>query len=137
MAKKPWVQKRDAVAEHKIETTTKKFADIPADATMLIATPKIVDDYIRQIPKGCSSSIFEMRRDLAAHFAAAYTCPVTSGIFVRIAAEAAWEENAQGKPLKDLCPFWRIIAPGSPQAKKLSFGTAWLIAMHQQEKIFM
>ncbi len=137
MAKKTWAQKRDACAEHKIETTAKKFADIPADATMLIPTPKIVDDYIRQIPKGSSSSIIQMRKDLAARFAAAYTCPVTSGIFVRIAAEAAWEEKEQGKPVKELCPFWRIIAPGSPQAKKLSFGTAWLLAMHQREKIFM
>ncbi len=120
--RKTWTEKFNTQTEPTIETIDKAFADMPAGCKMLIATPKIVDDYIRHIPLGQSSDLATMRRDLAAEYHADYTCPVTSGIFLRIVAEAAYESYQQGAPLEAITPFWRIIDEKSKTAKKLSFG---------------
>ena len=137
MAYKPktWQQKMHPKFSAKTEVTTKKFADIPAGATMFIATPMIVDAYIRSIPFGTFTSLQLMRKDLAAENNAEYSCPITSGIFLRIAAEAAWEEMEAGKSIDEVTPFWRIMDPKSPSAKKLSFGTEWLINQQKKEGI--
>ena len=109
---------KDAV----VEKVDKDFADIPAGHTMLIATPAIVAEYIKHISKGHTGTLQQMRKDLAAEYHAEYTCPITSGIFLRIVAEAAYEEYEKGKPLNKITPFWRMIDSKSPAAKKLTFG---------------
>jgi alkylated DNA nucleotide flippase Atl1 len=35
------------------------------------------------------------------------TCPLVTGIFLRIVAEAAEEERIAGKP--DITPYWRVL----------------------------
>lgn len=105
-----------------VKRTEKPFADIPENSLMLIATPQLVADYIREIPPGTFVDTPTIRRDLALTHGADHTCPVTTGIFLRIVAEAAFEEMLSGKPLEEITPFWRAIAPGSPTAKKLTFG---------------
>ena len=100
---------------------------------MLIATPKIVDAYIQQIPKGKTANLQTLRKDLAATFHAEYTCPVTTGIFLRIVAEKAYEDYESGK--KKITPFWRIINPNSAPAKKLSFGTDFIRSKRLAEGI--
>ena len=55
--KKSWQEKLHLDREVEIEVTTKRFADIPPGARMLIATPLIVDKNIRKIPKGHFSDI--------------------------------------------------------------------------------
>lgn len=120
--KKSWTDKMKTTAEYKIERTDKSFADIPEGSKMLIATPKIVEDYLKHIPEGTHTSLQQMRKDLAAEYGAEYTCPVTSGIFLRIVAEHAYEEYQAGKPLNKIAPFWRMIDKKTPSAKKLSFG---------------
>ena len=135
--KRTWQQKLHPGFPDKVETTVKDFADIPAGATMFIATPEIVDQYIRNIPEGTFTTLQQMRRDLAATHNAQYCCPVTSGIFLRIVAEAAYEAFCSGTPLKNITPFWRMIAPTSPTAKKLSFGTALLLDRQKEEGIMI
>lgn len=131
--RKTWAEKMKPGHSPKVEVTEKDFADIPAGSTMFIATPEIVDDYVRHIPEGHTTDIRQMRKDLAAANHAEYTCPVTSGIFLRIVAEKAWEDLQQGKPAKDVTPFWRIIDTKSPTAKKLTFGTAFLAQQRAKE----
>ena len=48
-----------------------------------------------------------MRGKLAADFAADVTCPLTTGIFVRIVAEAAEEDRLNGR--QKVTPYWRVI----------------------------
>ena len=90
-----------------------KVVQIPArmsrfgKGTMLIPTPLLVDEMIRQVPKGKLITASELRRKLAKDFAADVTCPLTTGIFVRIAAEAAEEDRANGK--RRVTPYWRLI----------------------------
>ncbi|MCC5928875.1 MAG: hypothetical protein JJU28_06490 [Cyclobacteriaceae bacterium] len=62
-----------------------------------------------------------------------YTCPVTTGIFLRIVAEAAYEELQNGKNQEEIIPFWRVIDPKSALAKKLSFGQELLLEMREKE----
>lgn len=121
--------------EPEVKKTDKAFADIPAGAKMLIATPRIVEEYIRNIPKGSHSTLQQMRKDLAAEFKAQYTCPVTSGIFLRIVAENAFEEYQKGKPVSKITPFWRMLDRKSPALKKLTFGTAFVEEQWKKEGI--
>lgn len=129
--KKTWVEKMNPSAKFHVETCDKQFADIPAGATMLIATPTIVEHYIRNIPEGHAGSLAQMRKDLAADYNAQYMCPITAGIFLRIVSEAAWEQLQQGKAIDDVVPFWRMIDRKTPTAKKLSFGTDFV----QQQRL--
>jgi alkylated DNA nucleotide flippase Atl1 len=75
--------------------------------TMLIPTPTLVDKLIRKVPKGKLVTVGELRRKLAAEFEVEVTCPLTTGIFVRIAAEAAEEDRADGR--QRLTPYWRVV----------------------------
>lgn len=133
--RKTWQEKLHNGRAHKVERLKEKFADIPQGATMLIATPEIVDRYVRSIPRGSSTSLQQMRKDLAAAYHADYCCPVTAGIFLRIVAEAAWEQYIAGMPLNKITPFWRIIDKGSPTARKLSFGTEFIEQQRDAEGI--
>ncbi len=131
--RKTWQEKQHNNHPEKVEVVNEKFADIPAGASMYIATPLIVDAYIRNIPEGVHTSLQQMRKDLAAEHGAEYTCPITSGIFLRIVSEAAYEEFMGGKPLKKITPFWRMIDSKAPVAKKLSFGSDFVKELRQKE----
>jgi len=133
--RKTWVEKRDLAKEPEVKKTDKDFADIQAGEKMLIATPAIVDEYIRSISKGKATTLTQMRKDLAAAYHADKTCPVTSGIFLRIVAEAAYEEYKNGKAIGKITPFWRIMNEQSPAAKKLSFGTDFLMEQRRKEQL--
>ena len=88
---------------------------------MLIATPKLIDEYIRQIPEGTETDLKTMRKDLAIDLFADKTCPVTAGIFLRIVTEKAYEEWSNGVNENEITPFWRVINAKAPIVKKLSF----------------
>ena len=122
MAKKTWLEKRNCNKSFKIKTIDKKFADIQEGSKMLIATPQIIDEYVNEIPFGQSSELNTMRNDLATEYQADKTCPVTTGIFLRIVSEASFEELNSGKNIKEITPFWRIVNPKSNLAKKLACG---------------
>lgn len=132
--RKTWQEKLHNGHPDKVEVTDKKFADVPAGATMYIATPEIVDAYIRNIPKGHNTTLQQMRKDLAAMHNAEYCCPITSGIFLRVVAEAAYEEYTTGKPLSRVTPFWRMIDSKSPTAKKLTFDPAFIDEQRAKEQ---
>jgi hypothetical protein len=133
--RKSWAEKLNINRGPVIEKARNGFGGIKAGQMMLIPTPKIVDAYIRQIPEGCEATPGQIRKDLAAEYDAETTCPLTTGIFIRIAAEAAYEEYEQGKALNKITPFWRVVSETSPTAKKLSFGTKFLIAQRKKEGI--
>lgn len=134
MAKKSWIEKRDCEKSFKIKTIDKKFADIPEGSKMLIASPQIIDEYVKQIPSGSTTELSTMRDDLAIEYQADKTCPVTTGIFLRIVSEAAYEEIQSGKRLEDVTPFWRIVNPKTKLANKLECGIEFLQKQRELEK---
>jgi len=133
--RKTWHEKLyDSKQTAHVETTDKKFADVPGGATLLIPDGALVADYINHIPKGVHVSLQQMRKDLAAAHNAQYSCPIVSGIMLRVAAEAAYEEYISGeKPLKNIIPFWRMIDSKAPVSKKLTFGAEFIREQRAKE----
>ncbi len=131
--KKSWQQKLHIDKKPVIEKSDKDFAGVKTGQMMLIPTPLLVDAYIRQIPEGKHVDVVTLRKDLAAEYHAEVTCPLTTGIFLRIIAEAAFEEFENGRPVNAITPFWRVLDEKSPASKKLSFGTGFLLAQRKKE----
>ena len=77
-------RKKSAMFKHKIKTIDKKFADIPEGSKN---TLKIIDDYSKRYLLKITE-LSTMRNDLAIDYQAHKTCPVTTGIFLRIVSEA-------------------------------------------------
>ncbi len=132
--KKTWLEKLHEKKEPQIKRIESGFADIPAGSTMLIASPKLIDQYIQEISFGKQVNSKTLRKDLALDHHADYTCPVTTGIFLRIVAEASYEKFQKGAPIDQITPFWRVVEPKSPLAKKLSFGESFLVEQINKEK---
>ena len=131
--KKSWLDKLNENKEPKMKKIDIDFADIPAGSNMFIASPKLIDQYINEIGVGKCIDLKTLRKDLAIEHNADYTCPVTTGIFLRIVAEANYEKLQQGKHLEEITPFWRVIEPNSPLAKKLTFGQVFLLEQIEKE----
>lgn len=81
---------------------------------------------MRKVTKGNLVDMKTLRKDLAFDFNADNSCPLSTAIFVSIAAEAAFEQYKSGKKLSEITPFWRAIAPGSKMAARLTFGEDFL-----------
>jgi len=130
-----WLEKLQTKKTPLVKKVESDFADIQAGSTMLVATPQIFEDYVYKIKRGDSKNLKQIRADLARLYSANSTCPVTTGIFLRIVAEANYERMSHGVAAEKVAPFWRAIAPGSSLARKLSFGEDMLIELRKAEGI--
>ena len=74
---------------------------------VLVPTPLLVDSLIRKVKKGKLITVTQIRAQLAKDFKADSTCPLTTGIFIRIAAETSEEDLRNGK--RQITPYWRVI----------------------------
>ena len=97
---------------------------------MLISSPKSIENYIAKIPSGTEKSVKLMRRELAKNANADNTCPLTCGIFLRIAIEASIEQSNGAKP--DL-PFWRVIDRNSSLIKNLPISEKYMTELRTSE----
>ncbi len=131
--KKSWAEKRDTGEEPVVKPAPADMAGMKAGEIMLIPTPRIIDDFIRAIPKGTSIDVKTLRKTLAKQYEAEVACPITTGIFLRIVAEAAFEDYEQGTPLTAVTPVWRVLDNKTPTTKKLSCGTAFITEQRTRE----
>lgn len=104
----------------------KDFAGVKAGLTLFVANPKIVDQYIRDIPTGQSRTIVQMRRALAQSRNADATCPVSTAIFLRIAAQAAIDEMEDGWETELVSPFWRVLRASDKITERLTIDRRWI-----------
>ena len=95
--KKSWIDKFNQPREKMIKVLETNFADMKEGEAMLIANPRIIDEYINQLPKSYTVDVKTMRKDLALTHQAEVTCPVTTGVFLRIVAEVSYEKITQGE----------------------------------------
>jgi hypothetical protein len=116
-----------------VKRLDKSFADLKEGTDMLISTPVEIDQQLRRIPKGKTKTVLQLRQELAKKHEADGTCPLTTGIFLRIASEAALEQMGAGAAPDDVTPFWRVVEPGSKLAKKLSCGDDFIESMRASE----
>jgi hypothetical protein len=134
VSNKSWQEEYNVGFSPTIEKASKDFAGIKAGQIMLIPTPALVDAYIKQVPQGSIIDIAQLRKDLAAEYHAEVTCPLTTGIFLRIVSELALEQLSQGRSINDVTPFWRVIDPRTATAKKLSCGPGFITQKRKNEK---
>ena len=87
---------------------------------MLIPKPLDVDALIRKTGKGSLITTSEIRARLARDNKVNVTCPLTTGMFIRIAAEAAEEDLRNGK--KRVTPYWRVVRDDGSLIEKLPGG---------------
>jgi len=104
----------------------KDFAGIRKGQRMFVATPRIVADYIDAIPEGETRTIERMRRELARAEGCDASCPVSTSIFIRIAAQAAIDELDDGKEPEQVSPFWRLLSSKDKIAKRLTIDGRWI-----------
>lgn len=126
MAKKTAREKLAVQKQPKKVVMEKAYAGIGVGETMYVATPQIVDAYVKAIPHGETRTVPEMRGDLAAREKCHGTCPMSSAIFARMVAEAALEDLADGKTVSEVAPFWRLISSDDKIARKLQIDPKWL-----------
>lgn len=109
--RKSWVEKlRDSRDLPRVEKITEKMSRRWGTGTVVIPAPLEVDALMRRVPKGKLVTLKEIREALARKHNATIGCPMTTGIFAWIAANAA--EEQRGKGIKDITPYWRTLKTG-------------------------
>lgn len=109
--KKSWREKlADSKDLPRVEKIDEKKSKRWGTGTFVIPAPKEVDEIMKKVPKGKLITINEIRRILAKKHGATIGCPITTGIFAWIAANAAEEEAGAGK--KRITPYWRTLKTG-------------------------
>ena len=106
-AKKSWQEKlRDSKELPKIFKPKGRGAERYGDR-MLVPAPIDVDALMKKVRKGRVTTVAKLREKLASDHDATSTCPLTCGIFVWVAANAAQEAEGQGR--KRITPWWRTL----------------------------
>ena len=109
------------------------FAGLRAGTLLFVPTPRLVDDYLRTLPRGETRTMARMREDLARAHDCEAACPVSTAIFLRMVAEAAWEEIGAGRPPAAVAPFWRVVTPDSPVGRRLTVDPDWIRRRRDEE----
>jgi hypothetical protein len=106
--KKGWVEKlNDSKGLPQVQVITEKLSKRWGTGTVAIPAPLEVDELMRKVPNGKLTTINEIREAVAKKHHATIGCPITTGIFAWIAANAAEELIHEGK--KDTTPYWRTL----------------------------
>ena len=87
------------IIEIKDEKSIKRYGG----SQMLIAPPLEYNDIMSKVPEGKVITAIEIREFLAKKHGAEFTCPMTAGIFMSLAAQASCERES------DRIPFWRTL----------------------------
>ena len=109
--KKSWTEKlADSKDLPKVEKITDKMSKRWGTGTVVIPAPIEVDKMMKKVPEGKLVTIKEIRAALAKKHRATIGCPMTTGIFAWIAANAADEQRQEDK--KGITPYWRTLKTG-------------------------
>jgi hypothetical protein len=106
-SRRSWREKMDNPNLPKVVDIPPNWQKWSGPGSMLIPSPRQVEALMRAVPKGRLITVAGIRAILAAEHMAGIACPLTTGIFVRIAAEAAEEDARAGKTR--ITPYWRVV----------------------------
>lgn len=131
--KKPtWQEKlNDSKGYPKVEEIKGGMTKKWGKGTIVIPAPIEVDQLMRKVPKGKLTTINEIRQALATKHKATIGCPMTTGIFAWIAANAAEEQKQQGAT--DITPYWRTLKVKGLINEKYPGGTEAQTLLLEQE----
>ena len=109
--RKSWSEKlKDSKGLPKVEPITDKMSKRWGTGTVVIPAPMEVDEMMRRVPDGKLITINEIRAALAKKHRATIGCPMTTGIFAWVAANAAEEQRQKNE--EDITPYWRTLKTG-------------------------
>jgi len=103
-SKKSWKEK---ITESDNKGGIRKRTD---KGMMYISTPSEIAKLIRRVSKGKVTTTKYIAQKLKKKHKVDFTCPLTTGIFVSLVANATEEAVAEGK--KEIAPYWRVLKPG-------------------------
>ena len=119
--RKSWQEKlADSKGLPKVEKITDKMGQRWGTGTVVIPAPKEVDEIMKKVPEGKLITVSEIRKLLAKKHGATIGCPLTTGIFAWVAANAAEEAAAEGE--KNTTPYWRTLKSGGELNEKYPGG---------------
>lgn len=81
-----WRKKLEKEMEPKLADVHHKWASRIGHGKMLIPSPLLADEVVKKIPEGELVTVNNIRNYLADKYRADMTCPLTTGIFLNIAA---------------------------------------------------
>ena len=87
---------------------------------MLYPSPELLAEAIDSVPVGSVSDLVAIRGALAVSHGAESTCPVTTQRVMQQIAEAAVAAWQAGD--KNVTPFWRVVDPDRPFARRMAGG---------------
>jgi alkylated DNA nucleotide flippase Atl1 len=120
MTRRTWREKLESQKDRKTVPIPPRMSRQWGEGTLLIPKPLDIAAAIRRIPAGRVLTMGQLRTDLARQFGATTTCPLCTGMFVRIAAEASEEAAAPGEEPKT--PYWRVVRDDGGLNDKLPGG---------------
>ena len=91
----------------KVKIIPKKLNKSWGKGKFVIPSPLEVNTLMKKVPKGKLTTINEIRKKLAKQHKTITACPIVTGIFSWIAANAAKEDIQDGK--KNITPYWRTL----------------------------
>lgn len=124
-----WQERFDTARPSYTKVNDKRFADLPAGTTVLIPSPRDIEEEIAALGDGETVDLTELRQRLAARHEADGACPVMTGMNLRVVAELCMEALDAGIPADDLVPVWSAVEPTSNLAKKLPGGPDRIAAL--------
>lgn len=130
--KRTWQEKlRDSKDLPKIVRLNPNGARHWRGETMVVPSPLEVDELMRKVPEGRVVTIAGLREALAKKFKTDIACPLTTGIFIWIAANAANEEIGLGK--SKINPYWRTLRSDGSLNEKFPGGIGAQKVLLEQE----
>ncbi len=106
--RKSWQEKlADSKNLPRVVEITDKMSKRWGTGTVVIPAPIEVDEIMKKVPKGKLITVNQIREIVARKHGATIGCPLTTGIFIGIAARAAEEAAAEGKT--NNTPYWRTL----------------------------
>jgi alkylated DNA nucleotide flippase Atl1 len=130
-SRKSWREKLEKEMSEKLVEVPEKWARQIGHGKMLVPTPLLVDNVIRKIPRGKLATVNTIRDYLADNYRADMTCPLTTGIFLNIAAHAAEEDKLKG--ISRITPYWRVLKEGGRLNSKFPGGVKQQATYLKQE----
>ncbi|MBA8900120.1 hypothetical protein [Phyllobacterium sp. P30BS-XVII] len=130
---KSWAEKLNASGPFEVKPVPVNIAGMKAGEIMLVPTPRLVDDFIRTLPKGRHMDVKTLRQAMAKQHGAEVTCPITLGFHLRTVAEAAFEDYQRTGDICSVTPFWRVLDSSTSTVSRLSFGAAFVTEQRLNE----
>ncbi len=121
--RKSWQEKLvDSKDLPNVVEITGKMSTRWGTGSVCIPAPIEVDEIMKKVPKGKVITVNQIREIVTRKHGATIGCPLTTGIFIGIAARAAEEAAAEGK--ENTTPYWRTLKSKGELNEKYPGGVA-------------